>query len=68
MDEDAINIETRKFLKEIGVTTQQQIERGVREAVKSGKLKGNETLRAHMTLTVDRINLRHEIDGEIKLT
>ena len=68
MDEDAINIETRKFLKEIGVTSQQQIERAVREAVKSGNLKGNETLRAHMTLTVDRINLHHEIDGEIKIT
>ncbi len=68
MDKDAINIETRKFLKEIGVTSQQQIERAVREAVKSGNLQGNETLRAHMTLTVDRINLRHEIDGEIKLT
>ena len=68
MNEDAINIETRKFLKEIGITCQQQIERAVREAVKSDNLKGNETLRAHMTLTVDRINLRHEIDGEIKLT
>ena len=68
MNEDTINIETRKFLKEIGITCQQQIERAVREAVKSDNLKGNETLRAHMTLTVDRINLRHEIDGEIKLT
>ena len=68
MDEDAINIETRKFLKEIGVTSQQQIERAVREALKSGNLKRNETLRAHMTLTVDRINLHHEIDGEIKIT
>jgi ribosomal protein L1 len=68
MNENAINIETRKFLKEIGVTSQQQIERAVREAIKSGKLKGNETLRAHMTLTVDRINLHHEIDGEIKIT
>ena len=62
MDEDAINIETRKFLKEIGITSQQQIEEAVREAVKSGNLKGNETLRAHMTLTVDRINLRYKID------
>ena len=68
MDEDVINIETRKFLKEIGVTSQQQIERAVRAALKSGNLKGDETLQAKMTLIVDRVNLRHEVDGEIKLT
>ncbi len=68
MNEDALNIETRKFLKEVGVTSQRQIELAVREAVKSGNLKGDEILNAHMTLTVEGINLRYEIDGEIKLT
>ena len=67
MNQDSFNIETRKFLKEVGVTSQRQIEVAVREAVKSGNLKVPETLKAQMTLTVERINLRHKIDGEIEL-
>jgi hypothetical protein len=32
MDEDHFNIELRKFLKRVGVTSQREIERAVREA------------------------------------
>jgi hypothetical protein len=67
MDENTLNLETRKFLKEVGVTTQRKIEQAVGEAVKTGKLQGNETLRAHMTVTVDQIELRHEVTAEIRL-
>ena len=31
MDEEAFNLSTRKFLKQLGVTSQREIERGVRE-------------------------------------
>ena len=65
MDENSLNIETRRFLKEVGVTSQREIEKAVREAVQSGKLKGHERLRAHVTLTVEGIGLRHEVEGEI---
>ena len=65
MDESTINIETRPFLKEVGITSQREIESAVREAVRSGRLKGHERLKAHMTLTVEAIGLRHEVEGEI---
>jgi 16S rRNA U516 pseudouridylate synthase RsuA-like enzyme len=40
MDEDRFNIDIRKFLKEVGVTSQREIERVVREGqVKGGILK-----------------------------
>ena len=67
MDENTLNIETRKFLKEVGITSQREIESAVREALRSGKLKGDERLRAHVTLTVEAIGLRHEVEGEILL-
>lgn len=67
MDESTLNIETRRFLKEVGITSQREIESAVREALRSGKLKGHERLSAHMTLTVEAIGLRHEVEGEIIL-
>ena len=65
MDENTLNIETRRFLKQVGVTSQREIEKAVREAVRSGKLQGPERLRVHVTLTVEAIGLRHEVEGEI---
>lgn len=67
MDGSTLNIETRRFLKEVGVTSQREIETAVREAVRRGALKGNERLRAHVTLTVEGLELRHEVEGEIRL-
>lgn len=67
MDEDLFNLEMRKFLKEVGVTTQRRIEQAVGEALQSGKLKGGETLAAHMTITVDGVDLHHEVNGKIRL-
>jgi hypothetical protein len=67
MNEDALNSSVRKFLKAVGVTSQREIEKAVREAVASGRLKGNETLPAKVTLTVNGINLSHTIEGTVEL-
>jgi hypothetical protein len=68
MNEDVLNETIRKFLKTVGVTSQREIEKAVRAAVASGKLKGNEKLPAKMTLTVGGIDLTHTIDGTVELT
>jgi hypothetical protein len=65
MDEDKLNIEVRKFLKLVGVTSQREIERAVRSAALAGKLKPGAGLKATMRLTVPEIGLDHEIDGDI---
>ena len=65
MNEDAFNMEIRKFLKEVGVTSQREIEQAVRAAAAAGKLKGGAPLKAKMRLTIPEIGLAHEIDGEI---
>ncbi|EKS33419.1 DUF6494 family protein [Afipia clevelandensis] len=67
MNEDVFNTSVRKFLKQVGVTSQRQIEKAVRDAVASGKLKGGEKLPAKMVLTIDGVALSFTVDGEIEL-
>ncbi len=67
MNEDVFNMELRKFLKKVGVTSQREIEQAVRDAIEAGKLKGNETVKAKVTLTLEGLDLSHEIEGDISL-
>ncbi len=67
MNEETFNLDTRKFLKHFGVTAQREIERAVDEGRKSGRLKGNETLRARAVLTIDGVGTLATIDGDIRL-
>jgi hypothetical protein len=57
----------RKFLKKVGVTSQREIETAVRDAVASGKISGDDTLKATVTLTIDDVNLAVTIDGDVEL-
>ena len=67
MDEDRFNLTVRKFLKEVGVTSQREIEKAVRELVAAGKLRGTENLEAKMTLEIPAIGLTHETTGRVEL-
>jgi len=67
MNEDIFNTSLRGFLKKVGITSQREIEKVVRDALDSGKLKGNEKLPAKMTLTLGGVSFTHEISGEIEL-
>ena len=67
MDEDAFNLSTRKFLKKLGVTSQREIELGLRDAVDSGRLNGDERLPARAVLTVEGLEQDIVIEGEIAL-
>lgn len=67
MDEEVFNMELRKFLKKVGVTSQREIEKAVRGAIGSGAIAGNETLKARVTLVIDAVGLDVSIDGDIAL-
>jgi len=67
MNEEALNMSLRKFLKVVGVTSQQEIEKAVRAAAAAGKLAGKKSVQAHMVLTIDEVGLNHKVDGEIEL-
>ena len=61
---EKFNMTMRKYLKEVGVTSQQEIERVVREENLVGKRK----LKVKMVLTGDGTNLNHVVEGEIDLS
>ena len=67
MNEDALNMSVRKFLKKVGVTSQREIEQAVRDAVATGDLSVSKPLKATMLLTIDGIGLKVAIDGDIEL-
>ena len=67
MNPDAFNMSIRKFLKMVGVHSQREIESAVERAMATGKLKGNETLDAKMTLVVNGVALDVSFDGKIAL-
>ncbi|MBL8672183.1 MAG: hypothetical protein JNK11_16100 [Alphaproteobacteria bacterium] len=67
MNEEALNMSLRKFLKTVGVTAQREIETAVREAVRSGRISADKPLQASVLLTVDGVGLQARIGGEILL-
>jgi uncharacterized protein DUF6494 len=67
MNDEALNMSIRKFLKTVGVNSQLSIEKAVQKAIADGRLKGNETFPAAMTLSIGKLNIDVKFDGEIKL-
>ena len=68
MDEETFNMSVRRFLKKLGVTAQREIDLAVREQVKAGELRGDETLEATATITVRGISEDVVVTGTIALS
>jgi len=62
MDEDKFNMSLRKFLKQVGVTSQREIERIARE-----NNLGKDKLKVKVVLTAAGTELKHVVEGEIDL-
>lgn len=61
MSED-FNMSMRKFLKQVGVTSQQAIE----EAMRNAEGTSGKTFEAKVVLTVNGIDLEHVVSGKIE--
>ena len=61
MDEDRFNMAVRKFLKQVGVTSQREIE----QVVRGGKVEGN-VLKVKMRLTAENAPLDHVVETTIE--
>ena len=68
MNEDRFNMDIRKFLRVVGVTSQREIETAVRDALAKGRLKENTLLRPKITLSIPELGVEHVVDGEIGMT
>jgi hypothetical protein len=66
MNEEKFNLEIRKFLKVVGITSQREIERAVRDALESGSIAGG-AVKARVTLELPELGVRQVIDEEIEL-
>jgi hypothetical protein len=62
MNEDKFNMSLRKFLKQVGVTSQREIERIVRE---NGLGQG--TLKVRIVLTAAGTDLNHVVEEDLDL-
>lgn len=67
MDEESFNISMRKFLKTVGVGSQNAIEKAVEKAITDGHIKGTESFPAKVTLEIEGVKLNITFDGEIRL-
>jgi hypothetical protein len=65
MNEDRFNMDIRKFLKVVGVTSQREIETAVRDALAEGRLAERVVLKPRVILSIPEIGLEHVVDGEI---
>ena len=67
MDDETFNMSLRKFLKTVGVRSQQEIEQAVSRAMEAKAIAGNESFPATMTLNIPGLKLNVVFDGEVKL-
>jgi len=63
MENERFNLSLRRFLKEVGISSQQFLEALARDE----NLAGKGTLRVKMVLTAEDLDQRHEVEGEIDL-
>ena len=67
MDEDKLNIEIRKFLKKVGITSQREIENYVRKKFSKVDIKNNKSIEIKMELTSNDGDLSHTIKEKIDI-
>jgi len=67
MDEDNLNIEIRKFLKKVGITSQREIENYIKKKFSEVDLKEGQSLEIKMELSSDDGSLSHTIKEKIKV-
>ncbi len=67
MDEDNLNLEIRKFLKKVGITSQREIENYIRKKFTEGNIKEGDSIEVSMNLSSGDGELSHYINESIKI-
>jgi hypothetical protein len=67
MNEDALNISIRQFLKQFGIAAQREMEHAVERGLAAGSLTGAEAIPVRATLVVQGLVTDFHVDGEIPL-
>ena len=67
MDEDNLNLEIRKFLKQVGISSQREIENYIRKKFTEGNIKIDESIKVSMNLSSEDGELSHSINETLKV-
>jgi predicted transcriptional regulator len=68
MDEDHLNLEIRKFLKKIGIKSQQLIDQDIKNALSKGEIKIGSEVNLEMQLSINlNLDVIHKIGGTITI-
>ena len=67
MNEEKLNLSVRKFLKNVGITSQRKIEEKVREKIKSSNMSNSKKIIISAQLFSEELNLNEKIEGEIEI-
>ena len=67
MNEEKLNISTRKLLKNVGVNSQRIIETSIRNAVNSGTIVSSKNIIVSISLKIKDLNIEEGISGEIEV-
>jgi hypothetical protein len=67
-DDDKLNLEIRKFLKRVGITSQREIERAIYAAVEGGQLDADGTVHARVTMELPDLGKTLVIDADLQLS
>ncbi len=67
MDEDNLNLEIRKFLKQVGISSQREIEKYIRKKFSEGNIKIGESIKVSMNLSSEDGELNHSIKEDIEI-
>ena len=67
MNEDHLNLEIRKFLKKVGITSQRVLENHIKEAIKNGSLNLGDSLEVEMKMSSKNSDIYHVITDTLKI-
>ena len=67
MNEDNLNMEIRKFLKKVGITSQRLIENEIIKANREGSINNGDEIELEMELSIKALNVKNIISGNIKI-
>ena len=67
MNEDHLNLEVRKFLKKVGITSQRIMETYVKNAIETNTLKIGDDVEIEMKLLIKNNNFEQIISGKLEI-
>ena len=67
MNEDSLNMEIRKFIKKVGITSQRIIENQINTANNNGSIKAGDEIELEMTLSIKNFQSSNRINGKITI-